>query len=111
MLHGLALVSMLVVPGDACHQLLRLGAPLLACLLLEVFCDIASQRGGQSSPMEDLDVAALPDTVSESEIMCCWRKLHIGISGTLPSFVVRTYAMQNTPSSNGILVNPVPPNG
>jgi hypothetical protein len=33
------------------------------------------------------------------------------MSGTLPSFVVRPYAMQNTPSSNGILVNPVPPNG
>ena len=81
MITGHALVAVLVVPGDPCHQLLSFDAAFCSRLLLEVFCIVASQSGCQTPTVEDLDFAVLSDSVSEPEIGGFRGFLHFGVLG------------------------------
>ena len=74
-----ALVAMLVVAGDASHQLLGLGTVLVLRFLLEVFCVIASQRRCQATPMEYLDITVLPYPEGEPEIVGFRWALHLAV--------------------------------
>jgi hypothetical protein len=69
MLAGCALVAMLVVAGDPCHQLLRPGTGFVFSLSPEILGFVAAKRCGQSTTMEDLYRSILPHAVREAEII------------------------------------------